>query len=167
MGRRIQGYLLALLSLFGATPRAQGADPHPVFHYNQGTSGDAYQQSQCVLELHIPQGARNYPTVVWLHGGGLTSGQREAPKALLDRGIAVAAVEYRLSPKVKANTCIEDAAAATAWVLKHVAEFGGSPGKVFIGGHSAGGYLPPWWDSTPRTSPNTAALRASWPGSCL
>jgi len=36
---------------------------------------------------------------------------------------------------------IEDAAAAVAWTVKHIAEYGGDPKKVFVGGHSAGGYL--------------------------
>jgi acetyl esterase/lipase len=36
---------------------------------------------------------------------------------------------------------IEDAAAAIAWTLKHIAEFGGDPKRVFVSGHSAGAYL--------------------------
>ena len=36
---------------------------------------------------------------------------------------------------------MDDAAAAFAWTVKHIAEHGGDPRKVFIGGHSAGGYL--------------------------
>lgn len=139
---RTHGYLLLMgFCWMGGITSAQAADTPPVIHYDGGASGDAYQQSQCVLELHCPPGVRNFSTVVWFHGGGLTSGHREAPKALLDRGFAVAAVEYRLSPQVKATACLEDAAAATAWVLKHIAEHGGSPDKVFIAGHSAGGYL--------------------------
>lgn len=35
----------------------------------------------------------------------------------------------------------EDAAAAVAWAVKHIAEYGGSPSEIYVGGHSAGGYL--------------------------
>ena len=50
-------------------------------------------------------------------------------------------VNYRLYPKVKAPTYIEDAAAAVAWVFKNIASYGGDPDMIFISGHSAGGYL--------------------------
>lgn len=36
---------------------------------------------------------------------------------------------------------MDDAAAAVAWVKAHIAEYGGNPRSVFVGGHSAGGYL--------------------------
>ena len=79
--------------------------------------------------------------MVWYHGGGLTGGRREIPEALKDKGLAVVGVEYRLSPAVKVADCVDDAAAAAAWVVKHIASYGGDPGRVFVAGHSAGGYL--------------------------
>ena len=50
-------------------------------------------------------------------------------------------VEYRLSPHVKVADCVDDAAASAAWVVKHIAEYGGDPRRIFVAGHSAGGYL--------------------------
>src|SRR6516165_8778492 len=76
---------------------------------------DRYIDSQCVLDLYYPKGAKNFPTVVWFHGGGLTEGHRELPEQLMNKGYAIVGVEYRLSPKVNAPAYIEDAAAATAW----------------------------------------------------
>lgn len=102
---------------------------------------DSYLNSQCTLDLYYPKGAKNYATIVWFHGGGLTGGSKEIPKALLDKGYAVVGVEYRLSPKVKAPAFIEDAAAAVAWVFGHIDSYGGSNKLIFISGHSAGGYL--------------------------
>jgi len=102
---------------------------------------DDYQRQRCKLDLRYPADKKNFATVVWFHGGGLTGGDRGIPEILNNHGYAVAAVSYRLSPKAKCPAYIEDAAAATAWVLKHIAEYGGDPGKVFISGHSAGGYL--------------------------
>ncbi|MFR7823280.1 MAG: alpha/beta hydrolase, partial [Odoribacter splanchnicus] len=32
-------------------------------------------------------------------------------------------------------------AAAVAWVMKHIGEYGGDPTRVYVAGHSAGGYL--------------------------
>jgi acetyl esterase/lipase len=102
---------------------------------------DKYISSQCTLDIYYPKGVKNYATIVWFHGGGLTGGSKEIPKALMDKGYAVIGVGYRLSPKVKAPAYIEDAAAAVAWAFQHVADFGGSTGQVFLSGHSAGGYL--------------------------
>ena len=102
---------------------------------------DSYINSQCTLDLYYPKGAKNFATIVWFHGGGLTGGNKELPKALLEKGYAVIGVEYRLSPKVKAPAYIEDAAAAVAWTFQHIGSYGGSDKLIFISGHSAGGYL--------------------------
>ncbi len=102
---------------------------------------DNYTDSTCVLDLYYPKGAKNFPTIIWFHGGGLTEGHRELPEQLKNKGYAIVGVEYRLSPKVKAPAYIEDAAAATAWVFHHIQEYGGSDKLIFLSGHSAGGYL--------------------------
>ena len=83
------------------------------------------------------------PVLVWLHGGGLTSG-RAFFVDLGDRAILQVSVDYRLMKKdgsVRAEDCIDDAAAAVAWTLENAGTFGGDPKKVFVSGHSAGGYL--------------------------
>jgi acetyl esterase/lipase len=104
-------------------------------------SDDAEIQSKCRLDLYHPADASDYATVVWFHGGGLTSGDREIPERLRGQGIAVAGVDYRLSPGVKVADCIDDAAAAVAWVFRNIERFGGSADRIFVSGHSAGGYL--------------------------
>lgn len=100
-----------------------------------------YARERCRLDLYYPENKTGFPTVVWFHGGGITGGNKFIPEGLQEKGIAVVAVNYRLSPKVKAPVYIEDAAAAIAWTMKHIEEYGGDPGSVFISGHSAGGYL--------------------------
>lgn len=102
---------------------------------------DGYIGSQCTLDIYYPKGLKNFPTIVWFHSGGLTGGRKEIPNELMNKGYAVIAVEYRLSPKVTAPMYIEDAAAAVSWVFEHIVQYGGSPDLIFISGHSAGGYL--------------------------
>lgn len=99
------------------------------------------EQSMCVLDISYPANLKGYPTVVWFHGGGLTAGEKYFPKQLLEKKLAVVAVRYRLIPKGDYNDCLNDAAAAVAWVTKHIEEFGGDPEKIYVSGHSAGGYL--------------------------
>ncbi|MPT33088.1 MAG: alpha/beta hydrolase [Chryseobacterium sp.] len=102
---------------------------------------DFYINSQCKLNFYYPTNAKNFPTVIWFHGGGLTGGNNELPKELLNENIAVVSVEYRLAPKIKAPAYIEDAAAATDWVFENIEKYGGNKNLIFESGHSAGGYL--------------------------
>lgn len=112
-----------------------------ISYYPDSTKLDQYAKTTCNLDFYYPENTKDFPTVIWFHGGSLTGGGKEIPKALLDKGIAVIGVGYRLSPKVKSPVYVEDAAAATAWAFKHVAEYGGRTDLIFMSGHSAGGYL--------------------------
>jgi len=109
--------------------------------YRSGNGSDVYAKERCVLDIYYPENREDFPTVVWFHGGGITGGEKFIPEELKDKGIAVVAVNYRLSPKVKSPVYIDDAAAAIAWTFKHIEEYGGDPNKILISGHSAGGYL--------------------------
>lgn len=140
------GYTLLLLLSFlfiGLNSFGQQSErKNNIFYYPDSTSvKDAYIKSQCRLDIYYPKNVKNFATIVWFHGGGITGGSKEIPKALMDQGVAVIGVGYRLSPKAKAPAYIEDAAAAIAWAFKHVAEFGGNNKLIFVSGHSAGGYL--------------------------
>lgn len=133
-----------LLVIFFITTHAQQqyATLKNIHYYPDSVSRkDSYTSTQCVLDFYYPKDTTNYPTIIWFHGGGLTGGDKEIPKQLMEKGFAVVGVEYRLSPKVKAPVYIEDAAAATAWTFQHIKEYGGNSKLIFISGHSAGGYL--------------------------
>ncbi|MCG8653430.1 MAG: alpha/beta hydrolase [Pirellulales bacterium] len=129
--------------LWGSPARA---DDGPVEYLTESnilyrSSDDPYIQKMCRLDVYYPTGRKDFSTVIWFHGGGLKGGKREIPERLQDSGIAVVAVDYRLSPQVTASLCIDDAAAAIAWVMRHIRHYGGSNQKIFVSGHSAGGYL--------------------------
>ncbi len=104
-------------------------------------SDDPYAVERCKLDIWLPDGVTDFPTVVWFHGGGLRNGNKHFPPGLLNRKVAVVSVNYRLNPKVQSPGYVEDAAAAVAWVLKHIEQYGGNSNLVFLSGHSAGGYL--------------------------
>lgn len=109
--------------------------------YRDESELDDYGKDRCRLDLYLPADGRDFATVIWFHGGGLTRGDRSIPQELRGKGFAIAAAGYRLSPTVKAPVYIEDAAAAVAWVIRNIEGYGGSPRKVIVSGHSAGGYL--------------------------
>ncbi len=106
------------------------------------TGNIEYLNSRCVLDLKTPDGVKGFPTLVWFHGGGIAAGNKHYPPNLSYKKVACAAVNYRLSGKgASCPDYIYDAAAAVAWVLKNIEKFGGDPKKVYVSGHSAGGYL--------------------------
>lgn len=109
--------------------------------YRGDDTDDAYTRERCILDVYYPENTKGFPTVVWFHGGGITGGEKFIPKELKEKGLAVVAVNYRLSPKVMAPAYIDDATAAIAWTFKHIADYGGDPAKIIVSGHSAGGYL--------------------------
>ena len=100
-----------------------------------------YRKERCTLDIYYPTTGQPFKTLVWFHGGGLTGGEKYIPKQLLNKGIAIVAVNYRLYPKAKCPAYLQDAAAAVAWTFRHIAEYGGAPSQVYVSGHSAGGYL--------------------------
>jgi len=105
------------------------------------SSKNEYIKERCKLDIYYPQNMKGFSTVIWFHGGGLTGGSKEIPEELKGKGLCIVGVNYRLSPRVKAVNCIEDAAAAIAWVFNHIGEYGGDTSLIFIAGHSAGAYL--------------------------
>jgi acetyl esterase/lipase len=125
---------------------AQNSSNYEVFknipYYPQSIRDtNRYIKEQCLLDIYKPISKTNTPVIVWFHGGGLTGGTKDIPKELLDYGYLIVSVEYRLSPKVKAPSFIEDAAAGTAWVFNNIEKYSGNIKQIFLSGHSAGGYL--------------------------
>jgi acetyl esterase/lipase len=118
--------------------------------YRRGDDLTAYEAERCKLDLTLPPAAEKpFATYVWFYGGGLKNGGKnlasehcaEIAANFARSGIAVVVPDYRLSPKAQYPAYVDDAAAAFAWTVRNIARHGGDPGKVFIGGHSAGGYL--------------------------
>lgn len=109
--------------------------------YRSGEGLTDYMRERCRLDVYFPKQARDVPAVVWFHGGGLKAGNKSIPAGLKEKGVIVVAVNYRLSPNVKSPAYIDDAAAAVAWTFQNIERYGGSSRKVFVSGHSAGGYL--------------------------
>lgn len=100
-----------------------------------------YKRERCKLDFYYPENVKGFTTVVFFHAGGLEGGNKFLPGELKRKRLAIVSANYRLSPEVTAPAYIEDAASAVAWVLDHVADYGGDPNKVIVSGASAGGYL--------------------------
>lgn len=100
------------------------------------------------LDIHTPAfGIRppgGWPLVVFLYGGSWSSGERADYRfvgaALADRGVVTLVADYRLYPEVTYPAFLQDGALALAYGLREAARLGADPRRVFVMGHSAGGY---------------------------
>lgn len=109
--------------------------------YVSGSETDTYRLERCKLDIYYPENKKDFSTIVWFHGGGMEGGNKFIHKELREQGFAVVAVNYRLSPKAKNPAYIEDAAEAVAWTFRNIEKYGGRKDRIFVSGHSAGGYL--------------------------
>lgn len=127
---------LALLSSFFML-YAQEYDKD--IHYR--TDGDEYVEKMCRLDVAYEKGGQDRPVIVWFHGGGLTGGWRHIPEVLLKDGAVVVGVGYRFASQVPVKHILDDASAAVAWVKDNISGYGGDTSRIYLAGHSAGGYI--------------------------
>jgi acetyl esterase/lipase len=110
--------------------------------YHDGKDADPAKHT---LDLYLPRGEKGFPVLFFVHGGTWKSGDRKQyPKlgeAYAARGVGMAVINYRLTPKVQHPAHIQDVARAFAWTCANVGKHGGDAGQLFCCGHSAGGHL--------------------------
>ncbi|APZ98656.1 carboxylesterase [Sphingopyxis sp. QXT-31] len=122
------------------------------------TNPPAKMSEDCLtLNIWAPEGAKDAPVIVWIHGGALTNGYSHEPMydgaKLSARGAVIVSINYRLgalgymahpelskeSPDgVSGNYGLLDQIAALEWVKANIGAFGGDAGNVTIAGESAG-----------------------------
>ena len=85
------------------------------------------------------------PVLIFFYGGGWNSGRRRdyafVAKAYAARGFVVVMPDYRIGPSFVFPAFNLDGAAAIKWTRDHIAHYGGDPGRIVLGGHSAGAYI--------------------------
>jgi acetyl esterase/lipase len=104
------------------------------------------------LDLYRP-GPGDWPVVMYLHGGGWQRGSRRSVSPTLagldpplfqrvvEAGIAVVSVDYRLSGEARYPAQLEDVNAAATWLTAEGPARGVDPSRLVLWGDSAGGHL--------------------------
>ncbi|MDI3382037.1 alpha/beta hydrolase [Xenophilus aerolatus] len=150
--RRPLAGLLALAGLLGLAACSpvrivNGLTPNGSFSLDAGQAYGAEARQR--LDIYTPKAgtsppAGQRPLVVFFYGGTWSSGERADYKfvgeALASRGAVVVVPDYRLSPQVRYPVFVQDSALAVKWAIDHAAALGADPTRVYVMGHSSGGY---------------------------
>ena len=100
---------------------------------------------QTNLDVYIPMAASGLPVLMYVHGGGWTSGDKDAVGAkaayFTAHGFIFVSINYRLMPAVWPAQQAADVAQAVAWVKENIGAYGGDGTRIFVLGHSAGAHL--------------------------
>jgi len=98
-----------------------------------------YRPAQAAAELTLP-------CLVFMHGGGWVFGNLESHDGLCCRlankaGCCVIAIDYRLAPEHPYPAAVDDCAAAYSAIVADASRLRIDPGRIAVGGDSAGGNL--------------------------
>ncbi|MFJ2465671.1 alpha/beta hydrolase [Pseudomonas sp. NPDC087615] len=143
VGAMLGGVLLLALSGCSPVKLLNALTPDTTFDKTTGIAyGDDPRQK---LDVYVPHHALpDAPVVVFFYGGSWNSGDREdytfVGEALASRGIVAVVADYRLYPQVRYPRFLQDGARAVAWTKTHIREFSGNPQRLYLMGHSSGGY---------------------------
>jgi acetyl esterase/lipase len=132
------------------------------------------------LDLFLPSASegsngRGWPLLVFVHGGGWTSGDKGLRVGGADvygnigrffaaRGIGTAVISYRLQPGVAWRDQVDDVERAVAWLRENIPTWGGDGQAIFLSGHSAGAQLATWAALAPAAPPVCGLIAVSGAG---
>jgi len=135
MGRSIVlAFMLLAVSAQGAAADTQRDFKDVVYATVDGKS--------LALDVHLPQGVRKPPLVVFVHGGAWTTGNKGPyPAFLVDRGFAVASLDFRSSNDARFPADVYDIKAGIRFLRAKASEYGYRADRIAVVGASSGGHL--------------------------
>lgn len=147
--------VIALLA-YGGLSYALRQNPHAVLDTVDRIVGPSTSVEQVVeastgphsqqrlLVYRGEEAAEPLPVLVFFHGGSWAHGDPQhygfAARSFAEEGFVVVLGGYRLGEAGRYPAMLEDTSAVVGWVHANIAEHGGDPQRIFLGGHSAGAY---------------------------
>jgi acetyl esterase/lipase len=135
--------MLSALPVFGQGLSTSITAPYritPNITYLTANNFDARLDVYSRSDATTPQ-----PTMIWIHGGGWTGGNKEGAVfsllPYLEMGWNVVNVEYRLAKVSLAPAAVEDCLCALRWVIRNAKQYNIDTNKLVMSGSSAGGHL--------------------------
>lgn len=116
-------------------------ESHPAIAKNIAYGSQPHQ----VLDIYQPDTPGSYPVIVYIHGGGWNSGNKElyalVAQKLVPYDVVVVVPRYQLYPDATYPQMRDDVATALAWTVQNIATYNGDPARIVFGGQSAGAHL--------------------------
>ena len=144
--------LLLVLAIGGCNGDTRAYFARDVVDVKEDVAYVATKNPRQELDLYLPRKVAHFPVAVFVHGGywigqdkryfaAVTGLYGNVGFALARQGIGVVVINYRLVPDVSFDDQLGDVLASVAWTQTHIAEYGGDPERIVVGGHSAGGHM--------------------------
>lgn len=146
-----------LIALINGLPAKIAAQKTPVqaffpegtiFHSNIDYAGDGNKKH--LLDIYLPpKHTKRLPLVIWIHGGAWMlndkyadmSYMRNTVRGFIDKGYALASIDYRYSTEAVFPAQIRDCNQAVEYLFNHAPEFDIDRDRIALIGFSAGGHL--------------------------
>lgn len=127
-----------------ASIQAEAGEPEAVFEVSEEALPLA--DRKIPVRVYRPSAERPLPALLYFFGGGWTLGSLDTCDAVCrslanTAGCLVIAVGYRLAPEHRFPAAVEDCYEALTYIAANADEFGADPGRLAVGGDSAGGNL--------------------------
>ncbi|XP_034129257.1 glutactin isoform X2 [Drosophila guanche] len=153
LGRFQQARATSFQGRVDATTASPNCAQFPELQRLQAAEARGENVDDCLtLNIYAPEGARDLPVLVFVHGEMLFDGGAEEaqPDYVLENDIVLVSINYRLAPfgflsalsdQLPGNVALSDIHLALEWLQRNLPHFGGNSGKVTLVGQAGGATL--------------------------
>lgn len=135
---------VALILVVSFNVNAQASfDQHKNIVYVSNSNNPSLQS----LDIYSPRNGSKLPVVLFVHGGGWTTGDKKTRSHFAKRDFFIrnnmvfVSINYRMAPQFNFPAYPQDVASAISFVKNNIQKYKGDANNIFLMGHSAGAHL--------------------------